>query len=474
MAKKKSSSDKDNELQQLVNRYEALKAENQSFYMDADQVIELVEWYELDGNLDSAFEVLDYGMKLHPDHVGLLVAKAYLYIDQNDITKAKAVARQLKDDFSVEGIMLRSEILLLDGKLKDAELLLNNLRDANDAETYIDIACLYGDMGHTDLGIHWLKRAINLAPDHEDILLVSAEYCYTNGEYDKAIQYYNTLLDKEPYSYTYWMGLGKVYFTIKNYSKAIEASDFALISDPDAGEAYLLKAHSLFHLENPEAAVREYKLVLEKSSLAPEFIYAYIGICYTAMEDWHNASYYYEKALYTNDDLDQSLKVDVYNNLSFSLYKSGDFQKARKICRIIQKLYPDYIDSYLLEGRMYFDEGQLQLAETSWNFILNKYPADSYTWTQIGEHCLEMGDLRQAKKALEKVIELDPENSSAHALLTIVYIRLKDWKNLLMIQKHFDMPIGMDIKSYIKKYYNDNSDKIDQEILDALNELDTD
>ena len=101
--------------------------------------------------------------------------------------------------------------------------------------------------------------------DDEDFLAATAD-CYgaAGAEYiEQAIVVFNKLIDKNPYNPAYWVGLAKCQFATKDFDKAIESCDFAIAADEEFGEAHIIKAHSLFHLENIEGAIVEYRKALK-------------------------------------------------------------------------------------------------------------------------------------------------------------------------------------------------------------------
>ena len=78
MARKNNSSDKDQELNELIADYETAKKENKPLYLDGDQLADIADRYALSRRFDEAQEVISYGLELHPGHTDLMVEQAYL------------------------------------------------------------------------------------------------------------------------------------------------------------------------------------------------------------------------------------------------------------------------------------------------------------------------------------------------------------------------------------------------------------
>ncbi|KAA6337135.1 Lipopolysaccharide assembly protein B [termite gut metagenome] len=455
------------ELALLIAQYESSKSNEQNFYLDAEQVLEIAEWYELHDRFSDAYAVLMDGISWHPDHSGILTAFAYLHLDQGALEEAKRIAGLIDDEFAVDTKLLRVELLLTEDKLPEAESILDTLAEEADANLCLNIAGLYIQADHFSHGLSWLQKAAAIDPDDEEMIETIAECCHNMGKNEEAAYYFNRLIDKQPYSADYWVGLAKVCFAQEQYDKAIEACDFALIGDANSGDAHLFKAHCLYQLENYEESIKEYKDVSVMGNFFAEYIYSYIGACYNEMQDWEQACAYYKKALQGADELDDAKKMDVYSNLSTCYYRMGRFDEAHDICQTMEVLFPDFLDSYLLDGRIYSEEDEAGKAGECWDKILSKNTNDIYVLTQVGEYCLDTNDLIRAKKALEQAISLNPDNMITNMFLILTYVRLKDWKNLLKIHRYLNIPAGNKLKAFIREYY-EGDESLSAELLEAI------
>ena len=66
MIRKNSSSDKGQELNELIASYETAKANNRQVYMDGDQLADIADKYATERRFEDAQEVITYGLELHP------------------------------------------------------------------------------------------------------------------------------------------------------------------------------------------------------------------------------------------------------------------------------------------------------------------------------------------------------------------------------------------------------------------------
>ena len=92
MSNKNLLSGRDKELQELAEQYELAMSAKQPFYLDADDLADLADWYGTKKNYDKALEIAEYGLKLHPDSTALMIEYAYLHLDSGKRAKARETA----------------------------------------------------------------------------------------------------------------------------------------------------------------------------------------------------------------------------------------------------------------------------------------------------------------------------------------------------------------------------------------------
>ena len=90
MSNKNLLSGRDKELQELAEQYELAMSAKQPFYLDADDLADLADWYGTKKNYDKALEIAEYGLKLHPDSTALMIEYAYLHLDSGKRAKARS------------------------------------------------------------------------------------------------------------------------------------------------------------------------------------------------------------------------------------------------------------------------------------------------------------------------------------------------------------------------------------------------
>ena len=196
MGRKNSPSAK-KELVELITNYEAAKAKEQQIYLDGDQLADIADWYATERKFDEAQEVITYGLHLHPGSTDLLIEQAYLYLDTQKLQKAKKVAATITEEYEPDVKMLKAELLLNEGKLEEAQELLNSIEDADELVTLTDIVYLFLDLGYPENARKRLEKGKKRYDEGQDYLALTADYLFDTHQHEAAAKAYNKLIDKD-------------------------------------------------------------------------------------------------------------------------------------------------------------------------------------------------------------------------------------------------------------------------------------
>lgn len=441
MSKKNLLSGRDRELQEMAEQYEAAKAEDRTIYLDADDLADLADWYAMHHKYDMATEVVEYGLEIHPGNTALLVEYAYLFLDTNRKEKARKITEQITEE-SPEVKVLKANLLLDEGKDAAAEAILDSIDDKEDLANIVDVTYMYIDMGLPEKAMSWLALGLGKYDEDEAYIAVTGDCYYAQGLFEKATFFFNKLIDKNPYSAPYWFGLARCYFDQQMFDKAIEACDYATVSDEEFADAYLMKGHAFFQLGNEDGAMENY-LIAEKFHLVSHsFIDTFIGLNKVSKGEWQEGLGYLEKAIIAEDSYDFT-QASLYANAALCLHKMGKKRKAHQYCKRANELAPEEIDSYLIEGRIYMEEGEYEKAIKKWAKAL-EYAPYAETWHEIGLYSMELGQLNYAKMAFERVKEMEPDFEGINEKLTSLYMLLKDKENFTKYNQLCKQPFKLE------------------------------
>lgn len=191
------------------------------------------------------------------------------------------MANSITETYDSEVKMLKAELLLNEGKLEEAQQLINTIEDTDDLASIIEIVYLYMDMGYPEAAKEWIDKGQDQYGEEEDFIVLQADYLGATQHMKEAIECFDKLIDIAPYNPSYWMGLAKCYFMSEDINKTIETCDFALAADDKYGEAYAYKAHSFFYLNNPDSAIENYEKAIEYKAIPRIGVYVHGDVlCY--------------------------------------------------------------------------------------------------------------------------------------------------------------------------------------------------
>lgn len=470
MSKKNLLSGREKELQDMADSYEQAKAEQRSIYLDAEDLADLADWYSVRQKRDTAMEVVNYGLRLHPDNTSLLIEKAYLFLDDYDTYSAGRIAERL-DASLTETKVLQAQIYILDDKEDEATRLLDTISNKKDIDVMISVAYMYINVNKPGMALAWLSPGIGRYEDDEPFLSVLGDAYYGRGMLEDAERVFNKLIDKNPYSAAYWFGLARCYFDEQKYDKAIDACDYAIVSDEEFSDAYLMKGHSFFYLQNEEKALESFREAERLGAVSKCFIDTFIGLNKSAQEEWESAYRHLSRAIecYEDDDL-VNLSI-LYANVAFCLWQMGKEEESMRYWEKAHDYDPENADIYLLESRMYLEKNEYDKACGCWKRALCYVPYAS-TWHEIGLSCLEHGYIEQAKSAFETVKKLEPDFLDINEKLATVYLLLKDKANFQKYNQLCKHPITVEdvqqIQELLKKENKESLMLAMKNILNAL------
>lgn len=452
------------ELSELIRNYETAMAEGRQIYLDGCQLADIADWYATKRRFDKAQEAIDYGLQLHPDHTDLLLEQAYLYLDMQKLPLAKKVANAISEEYDIDVKLLKAEIMLNEGKLKEAEQLLDSAENDTNLDTITDIAYLFLDFGYPDSALKWLKIGKELYADNNDYQQLWADYLYIARQFDEAINVYNALIDKSPYNSDYWIGLAKCYLVIGNAEKTLEACDFALAANEKCGEAYACRGHSHFYLNNSDEAIENYEKALAYRAIPEEMAYMFIGLSYSNKEEWQKADEYYTKVIDCagkTGSIDPVMLVDTYVHKAYAAMNLNKYEEAHRLCQKARQMTPGNSAIDLTEGKIYLAEEKEEEAHQAFEEAAALNP-EIETYYIIANAYEEYDNTYEAQKYFEKVYQLDPTYEMVAEKLCVLSLMTNEIDKFFKYNSEAEHPISL---KGIRKLLNADGLGEEQQIL---------
>jgi|GEM_PF-6154053 len=239
-------------MDEILQRFLDMEKSGAEYYFDADEIVELLDYFEDEDDFDRYTKMIGIGKKFHPDNhdIQIHICKSHMLDNQYEI--ALEMIERLDDMEDDEVRLLRCECYCELDRIEDLKLYLKDLGDRSDRdmwvveETFSGLTHLLRDKYDNKYAYELVCYGAELYP--ESVLLVE-EMCVhleDQGRIDEAIEILKGLTNDHPYCSEYWHTLARLYCIAKDYDKAIETFDFALVCEGSDIETKLLRAFCYF------------------------------------------------------------------------------------------------------------------------------------------------------------------------------------------------------------------------------------
>lgn len=410
-----------------LSRFESMLKTNKVLFFDSEEFENIILHYLDSGKLNLAKKALKLGLEQHPNSTGLKLVEVELLVFQNKLEAADRLLNEIEeiDPTNEEVFIQRATVYSKKGKHHDAITSLQKALTLTD-----DLADVYSLLGMEYLLIDEIDLAKQsfidcLNHDEEDqSALYNVIYCFDFlGENNDAIVFLNEYIDKKPYSEIAWHQLGRQYFALKNYKKAVWAFEYATLIDEQFVGAYLEKGKSLEKLHKYAEAIENYLITLELDD-ATSYVLLRIGSCYENLENFPLAMEYYKRAVHEDPLLDKgwialtdlSIKEEKYEKALFYL------QKAINIDEFNDKYWIRY--AVLNKRLLNFVEAEkgYKTATNLGNYIVEH-------WVGWADTLYVLGDYDKAIDCLLKIAEYTKNHIDAEVLyrLAVMYFTISSY-----------------------------------------------
>lgn len=166
--------------------------------------------------------------------------------------------------------------------------------------------------------------------------------------------------------------------------------------------------------------------------------HATLGLIYAANGLWAEAKTSFENSILLNAN-----EPLAHLYLAISYQELGQPDRAIELLRQLTGQFPSFAQGYFRLGDYALRVGDLDEAQRAFERLIQLDPKEWRGFAGLGEVRLRHGDTAQAVAALEKGLQLDPKAKSIHALLGQAYQRLGRVK-----EAERELQLGMNAMQY--------------------------
>lgn len=359
------------EFRELLSKYEESVSSGQPFFMDADELTDIADYYHFTGDLDLADDAIERALSLNPGATLPLAYKIRESLAQEDIEQAEELLSQIVDKSDPEYLYMQAEVLIAQNKIEEAD---NILREhfqsipSDDYQDYVfDVAKIYLDYGVNEKAYEWMMRSSgNDSPDFKELM---GHVMFGLGKFKDSQRIFNELLDKNPYSTHYWNALASAQFMNEDYGDSITSSEYAIAIDPTDTDGLINKANGLFRLNNYEEAFDYYQ---RYHALMPDndFCELQLGVCLLNMNRTEESIGHLQKAAKLTYEGSPN-QIQIYQELAFAFSAANKLDDALACIDSTQALDCDHADMEVLRGHILLENQKTEQAEAAFRTAIS-------------------------------------------------------------------------------------------------------
>ncbi|MGJ8731749.1 tetratricopeptide repeat protein [Cellulophaga fucicola] len=392
-----------------IAKFESMLKTDDVYFFDAEDFEDIIHHYLNNGKMSLAKKAIKIGLTQHPSTIELKLLEVEVHVFENNLELAESMLDSLQtiDSNNEEIYIQRANIFSKkddhNTAIKLLEKALSLSEDAIDIHSLLGMEHLFMD-NFEEAKKHFIQCVLFDEQDYAS--LYNIIYCFDFLEdYDGAIEFLNDYLEKNPYCEVAWHQLGKQYFAKKMYNEAINAFDFAIISDDTFVGAYFEKGKILERLKRYNEAIENYEFTIEIEDPSA-FAYLRIGKCHEKLGNTELAKLNYYKTVHEDPLLDKGWLA-----ITNFYMKQKDYLKAKEY--ITKAINIEEENLFYWEKNAQINEalGLIEEAEIAYQKMVDLGDCELKTWLLWSSLVLKKGDPHSAIQILQQALEFYPSNS---------------------------------------------------------------
>lgn len=398
----KYNSDQDHSLILLVNEFETMSQKGSVSFLEEQDFLKLINYYEKEFLFEKAIEVTDHALHQYSYSADFHIKKAQLFLATRNSEKAMSILDQAEvfAPAELDIHLLRGKILCSLGKYSKALRLLDKIKEHANQEELSDIylcqAQVFECLKEYNQMFESLKQALYHNPENEEALERVWVCTELTKKYQDSIVFHKHIIDRNPYSFLAWYNLGHAYSCEGEYEKGIEAYEYSFIINEEFELGYRECADLCFQICAYDKALHFYLEALDLFGPDSDLL-ANIGECHMQKKQYDRAKDYFNKAS----------KLDPYND-EVHFYLGQCHAKEDRWLSAINAFFKaieieDRREEYFGNLAMAFSKvGEYAKAHYYYLKATEIGPEQSDIWKDHASFLLQLGETEKALEVLEE------------------------------------------------------------------------
>jgi len=261
-----------------------------------------------------------------------------------------------------------------------------------------------------------LKKALKQNPNNKEAQERMSLCVDLSNNHKESVAFHIALINESPYSSLLWYNLGRSYYSLFEYDKAIDAFEYAYIIEPTLEQAYRDCAEVCALLKKYNKALNCYTEMLEHVK-AEEEVLVEMGKCHHFLNNTGKAKNAFYKALGHD-----SRNADIYYHLGECYASEFNWSTAIYFFKLAYCFSKNKVEYCSALGFAYYQNNQASKALAYFEKATQLDPVETTYWTQLTCYYIDNGDLDQAMSVLNNA---EPYTYGADLLYTRAIVYLK-------------------------------------------------
>lgn len=422
----------DNELQEILKRYENLKKGRSQSYIDEESFEKIIDYFDEKEDMSSALEAAEKGAEQYPFSSTMIIRKADLLIATHKYREALNLLDHAAtlDSSDINVYILKTDAYLaLDKQEKAVEILEEalSLFDGDERISLLfELADVYDDYQEFEKVFDCLKLILEQEPNNEEALYKICFWTDFTGRNEESIKLHQKIIDEFPYNDLAWFNLAAACQGIKLYEKALDAYQYAIAINEKFDYAYRNMGDAYIRLKKYKEAIDALQKVLELSK--PEaLIYEALGFCYDKLHNNAQARFYYRKASHISPD-DSKL----YYKIACTYFNERQWESAVKQLETALKIHRHQSEYNLLMGECKIQQGFYKDAIHYFSTVVSARPKNKKGWEALIRCLYKAGYFEEAKDQATAALKISAGQSIFLYYLSAILFALGKTKEAIL------------------------------------------